>query len=547
MSHSRCRLERSILFAFGVALSACARNEAPPEAAEQCGGVEIGISSLRRLTAVQYTNTIRDLFGISDDPDPAANFSADERVGAFQSNLTGTVGQLQADQYMAAAEVVAARVVADLETLLPCERASAGEDECARQFIAEFAPRAYRRPLRKDEGERLLNLYAAGKALSGFETGIRLVIQGALQSPLFLYHHEFANSDVTEVSATPLNGYELASRLSYFLWGTLPDDALFAVAASGELLKDAGLSAQVDRMLVAPRARSSMASFHLQWLGVDQIQIVEKSPETYPLMTPRLAAAMRDETATFASRVVLDGDSSLKTLLTASYTYTEDSSLLALYGVDLPADHRAGEAVELPAGQRSGLLTHASVMMRHAHADQSSPVARGKLIRENLLCTNLPPPPPEVDVSPPSPDPNATTRQRFEQHRADASCAGCHNLMDGLGFGFEHYDGIGAWREREGDVRVDASGWIAGTDFDGNFDGAGELGGLLADSPLVAECVARQWFRFALGRAEAAEDEMAVQTLGSAFLQSGQDIRVLLRRLVLSASFRCGRAQEQKR
>lgn len=515
-----------------LALAACGDGGARDGAA-RCAETDLGLSPLRRLTATQYDNTIRDLLGVQTWP--AGSFSADERVGPFKSNVSAPVGELQADQYMAAAERLAEQAMARPQALLPCEPAEIGEDECARQFIANFGARAYRRPLLDAELERFQALYAAGKAGGDFSNGIRLVVQSALQSPHFLYHIELA------ADGGRLSDHRIAARLSYFLWDTMPDAALFAAADAGGLATEAGLSAQLARMLADPRARAGVASFHVQLLGVDQVEASEKSPEVYPSFTRELASAMREETATFASRVVLEGDARLATLLGADYTFSEDANLLALYGAALPADHAAGEPVPLPAGQRAGLLTQASVLTRHAHADQSSPVQRGKLLRENLMCQTLPPPPPNVDTTPPSPDPNATTRQRFEQHRAGASCAACHNLMDGLGFGFENFDGIGAWRSREGAQPVDASGWIAGSDFDADFEGVAELARRMAGSALVARCFATQWFRYALGRAEGPEDRATLDALDEAFQASGQNVKALIRRLVLSEAFRCKR------
>jgi hypothetical protein len=251
---------------------------------------------------------------------------------------------------------------------------------------------------------------------------------------------------------------------------------------------------------------------------------------------------MKAETAEFANWVLTEGDGNLTTLLTADFTITEDPTLLALYGVTLPPDHVPGEPVPLDATQRAGLLTQAAVMTKHAHADQTSPVHRGKLVRENLLCQMLAPPPPDVDNVPPEPDPNATTRERFEQHRTDPTCFACHNLIDGIGFGFEHYDADGAWRDMDGVNPVDASGWIVGTDFDGDFVGATVLAQNMAGSELVQQCVARQWFRYAFGRAEQVEDQCTTDALDTAFAEANLDVKALIRQLALSDAFRFRRA-----
>jgi hypothetical protein len=506
-----------------------------------CETPNAGPTSLRRLTAQQYANTVRELVGYSGDA--ALAFSPDERVGPFHSNVGAPISEIQVEQYMDAAEEIATFAIEDLGGLLPCDPATVGEDECAAQFIAAFGPRAYRRPLDPTDTARLVAVYEEGKAQGGFSDGIRLVVQAALQSPWFLYHMEFGAEGLNDGSTVRLTGHELASRLSYFLWNTMPDDALFAAAGAGTLDDPSGIADQVDRMLADERARETIAEFHVQWLGVDEIASLEKDGDAFPNYSPDLAAAMRAETAAFTSHLVLDGDASFATLLSADYTMTEDPGLLALYGITLPPDHVPGDPVPLPAGQRMGVLTHASVLAEHAHVNQTSPVHRGKVVRENLLCQPLPPPPPDVDNVPPSPDPDATTRERFEQHREDPSCAGCHRLLDPIGFVFEHYDAIGQWRDLEGGLAIDASGELLDTDVDRPLDGALELASALAQSDDVKRCMTRQWLRFSLGRNETEDDLCTNEGLEQSFVDSGGDIRELIRQVALSDAFRHRKAE----
>jgi hypothetical protein len=510
-----------------------------------CGEPQTGPTALRRLTNDQYDRTVDDLLGI--ETWFAESFSPDERIGTFKSNGAAPVGQLQVEQYMDAAESLAAEAAADLGTLLPCDPGAMGEDTCADEFVRAFGLRAYRRPLTDAEVAAVMAVYAEGKAEGGFGDGIRIALQGMLQSPHFLYHVETGLDPEAAEPGKPvaLTGYEVASRLSYFLWNTMPDDELFAAAEAGDLMTAEGIEAQVDRMLADDKAREAIASFHLQWLGVDEIASLEKNGTAYPSFSPELALAMRAETADFAKWVMTEGDGKLSTLLTADFTVTEDPQLLALYGATLPAGHVAGEPVPLDPTQRAGLLTHASLLAEHAHADQSSPVHRGQLVRENFLCTPLPPPPPDVDNVPPDPTPGATTRERFAQHTSDPACAGCHVLIDGLGFGFESYDAIGAFRELDEGLPVDASGEVVGTeDIDGTFDGAVELASILASSEQVSACVAQQWFRFALGRLETDDDGCAFDHMTEAFGSSDQDLKALVKTIAVSDSFRFRRVEE---
>ena len=327
----------------------------------------------------------------------------------------------------------------------------------------------------------------------------------------------------------------------------MPDDALLAAAEAGELSDSLLLRAQVDRMLIDPKADAAISDFHLQWLGLDELEVVEKDAVVYPDFDAELAVAMKEDTASFVRWVFAEGDGKLDTLLTGAFTLSTDPALLAVYGVERPADHVAGTPLPLPADQRAGLLTQPGMMARHAHANQTSPVHRGQVVRERLLlCGPLPPPPPDVDNVPPDPEPGSTTRERFEEHRANPSCSGCHNLIDGVGFGFEGYDGMGVFRTMDGGLPVDASGEILGTsDVDGTFDGAVELSQRLSGSDDVRSCVARQWFRYSLGRMDADEDVCANDELLDRFADSGYHLRTLVHEVVQSDAFRYRRTADE--
>ncbi len=512
---------------------------------ELCGKPQAGPTSLRRLTRTQYEHTVRDLLGFV--PTEAEGFAPDERVGAFKSNAAAPVGGLQVEQYMDAAESIATSAASDLLSLLPCDPAT-GEDACAEQWLRELAPRAYRRPLSEGDLNRIIEVYSTAKAGADFETGIRVALQGILQSPYVLYHVEMGDllAEAGEGEAVPLSGHELASRLSYFLWDTMPDDALFAAASAGELETDEGLELQIERMLEDPRAETAIANFHLQWLGVDELELLEKSPAVHPEFDPALARAMREDTASFSNWIIAQGDGRLETLLTGAFTFTEDPALLELYGVERPAGHQPGDPIALPAVERAGVLTQPGVLAAHSHADQSSPVYRGKLVRENILCQPLPAPPPDVDNVPPEIEPGATTRERLEQHKEDPTCAACHELIDGVGFGFEHYDATGAYRVEDNGLPVDASGEMVGTEqINGEFDGAIELVTRLPEAAEVRECMARQWFRYSLGRMDTAEDSCTMERLSEAFADSDYDIRVLIHEIVLSDAFRHRRPSDE--
>jgi hypothetical protein len=241
--------------------------------------------------------------------------------------------------------------------------------------------------------------------------------------------------------------------------------------------------------------------------------------------------------------VIRVGDGLMSTLFTASFSFL-DGPLFALYGVQQPAGFVPGTQVNLEPAQRAGLLTQAAFLTAHSHPNQTSPVHRGMLVRENLLCQPLEAPPANVNNVPPSPTPTTSTRDRFAQHSSDPTCAGCHNLMDPIGLGFEHYDSIGAYRAMDGNRPVDATGQIleAQADVVGSFNGAVELANKLAGSREVADCMANQWFRFALGRIESKDDACTLKAIYDGFEASGGNVRELLTALVVSDAFRHVRA-----
>ncbi len=521
--------------------------ETPPESA--CAQPTVGRQPLRRLTRAQYTKTVRDLLGI--DTDVADGFPIDERMGAFESNAIAPISNLGVEQYMSAAETLAIDAMTlHRDEVVGCDPVAMGEDACAEAFIRTMGMRAHRRPLSEDDVQLYLGVFDGAREASDFDGAVRLVLQTMLQSPYFLYHVEVQGqpddgADANDAgSVIAVDDYELASRLSYYLWGSMPDDVLFQAAESGALADPDVLAEQAERLLDDPRASETIANFHLQWLHVDDMTAVDKDAELFPDFNESLKAAMQAEVADFASHVIQEGDGNLRTLLSGSFTVTDDPQLLALYGVELPVGHQPGDPIELDPTQRAGLLTQPALLAKAAHTDQSSPVHRGVVVRENFLCQPLPSPPDDVDDTPPDPDPNATTRERFAEHTSNASCAACHVLIDGLGFGFEHYDAVGAFRSMEGNLPVDASGEVVATaDIDGPFDGAVELAGMLASSSNVHQCVSTQWLNFALGRVVGDEDACSNEAVYAAFEASDLDVPSLILSVVTSDAFRYRRLE----
>ncbi len=518
-----------------------------------CRVRRVGAGPLRRLTRDEYGHTVRDLLHVKRLETSA--LAADESLGPFRANLVAGTTELDAQQFMETAERTVAASAARLEALAACAPAERDTPLCAEKFVDAFGLRAFRRPLRPEERASALGLFVAEARSGGFDSGARAVAQSLLQSPYFLYHFEDPGDSVAPGLAA-LDPYALASRLSYFLWQTMPDEALFAAAAAGGLATAEGLRVQAERMLKDEKARRGVLSFHMQWLAVEDVFLVRKEleifPDWYPYTKPskfrlgavvadrekHLGLALRKETERFVDHVVRAGDGRLSTLLQASFSFPDEPSA-RVYGLPQTQVLEPGTPAALDPKQRSGILTQLAFLATHAHADQTSPVARGVVVRKNLLCQDLPDPPPNVNNTPPEPDLTLTTRERFEEHRLSGVCSGCHKLIDPIGFAFEPYDGVGRFRATENGKPIDATGTLLnGGAPEGEFNGAVELTALLSNSRTVHQCYVRQWFRFALGRMETEADRCSLETLYDVFARSGRNIRELLVALPTTDSFR---------
>jgi hypothetical protein len=316
----------------------------------------------------------------------------------------------------------------------------------------------------------------------------------------------------------------------------MPDARLLDLGESGALTAPKALEAEARRMLSDPRASDAIRSFHRQWLALAKLDALSKDQRQYPDFTPALKDAMKEETMRFADDLFRNGDRSFRTLLTAPYSFV-DASLAKLYGVAAPPSGFA--RTDMPAGQRSGVLTQAGMLAVTSATDSVGPIHRGKFVRLALLCETIPDPPKGVDITPPKVDPAQTTRQRLAQHATDPSCATCHALMDPIGFGFQHYDGSGRWLTMDGSFPVDATGELTLTeDADGPFDGALQLGQRLAGSHEAQRCMARQWVRFALGRFDTRGEGCFVASMAQAFANAKLDLRELLVAVATNDLFR---------
>lgn len=508
----------------------------PPHVVEppttlSCEAPSPGPAPMRRLSNFEYQNTIADLTGSVELAEQVAHQLVREptSLGFRNSASALTIPPLLADQYVQLA-LNTAKQALDLPGWFPCPL-DALDAECTKGFVESFGKRAYRRPLTSDEVVRLSNLFNTALAEEGeYRKAIEWVVASLLSSPHFLFRVEL---DPQTGAVERPSGYEMAQRLSYLLWQTMPDDELFRAADAGELDAVDGVLAQARRMMADPKAYR-VYEFFEQWLDLDELESVTRDPQVYPEFTPALRDRFRAETRSFVYDLLATGGT-LSDLFSAEYTFA-DASLAEHYGLD--ADNLDANFVKVAAPRRAGILTQARLLV-HDHPASSSIVRRGLKLRTEILCQIVQAPPPDVDVTPPAIDGMVTQKERLEQHSTVPTCKGCHLLMDPIGNMFEGFDALG--RPRTADEKgaaVEPGGTLMGTrDANGDYASPAELGRALASSEQVRECVVRQAFRFFYGRDLEATDQCTTEQIMDTF--KGRNFRLddLILSLTLSDQF----------
>lgn len=510
-----------------------------------CGGgpVRLANTPLRRLAHAEYENTVRDLLGESP-PAAVQRFPADPRVAGYDNSVNIAPTESLLEGYMESAETLAASIVAKLPNLLACNPQTAGEEACAGQFIRDFGRRAYRHPPDTEETAILMNVYRTGRGLTGadFSSAIRLVVTAILQAPQFLYRIEVGTGAAAN-GLKSLSDFEVASRLSYALWSTMPDEELFAAAAAGGLRTSQQVAAQAMRMLAHTKASQGLARFSSQWMPVADLATTAKDGQRFPAWNPTVAAALKQEMVALVEDVVRNGDRKFATLLTAPYSML-NGTLADYYGMPGAATGGSFRKVALDPARHAGVFTRAGFLGSQSMSDPDRPhaVRRGVFVRTHLLCQHMPPPPPEVAADFPEPQPNETLRQSLDRVTSAGACAGCHKMINPVGFGFEHFDADGRWRDQDAGKPIDASGELAGqdifaTDADGPYNGAAELAAKLAGSETAAACFARQYFTFTQGRPPESGDGCLLAGVHERAKAADYDVREMMLALASSPAF----------
>ncbi|HET9957954.1 MAG TPA: DUF1592 domain-containing protein [Polyangiaceae bacterium] len=501
------------------------------------GEISAAPAKLRRLTPEEYANTARDLVGEKAKPE-------------LEQPVGDVIGALEVEKLGQAAHDLA--VLGGHHEFVPCAIDGKADAACARSFITKFGARAFRRPLSSEEQSWLEGVYQklgeqpeADPAFT-FRERIDALAEVILQAPQHVYVEEVGVADAALPDGVRrLTGYERATRLSYLIWGSTPDEELTKAAASGALDTASGVRAAAERLLANPRAKQMARRFASRWLGLDAetkhpaLEDLPKSAERFPFDGTKLRAALRTETEALYERAFFAEGDSFRALLTSRDAYV-NADLASLYGVAFPGGESEFAWVELPERERAGLFTRAAFLSAYAGAEYQSPIRRGVFLLRKVLCQTLPDPPPDADNTPPAPsrgDQARTIRELTEIKTSGGSCTSCHSVINPFGFAFEHYGAIGQYQAEETgtfqgkpyELPVNASTEVRGGDVHGAVTDALELSRLLADSAQAHDCAVDGWFERALSRRAMSDDACWLSAVKEQFRASSN-----LKELVLA-------------
>tara|TARA_B100000678_G_scaffold104936_2_gene87929 strand:+ start:31983 stop:33731 length:1749 start_codon:yes stop_codon:yes gene_type:complete len=494
------------------------------------------VSAYRRLTESQYRNTIADIFG--PEIELSARFEPEMRQDGLQAvgNADLSVTTTGLEQYFSLARSIAQQVMADerRDELVGCaiDGAMSKAQACAKEFFKETGKELYRRPLTGSEFDTVMSIWtSAAEGRENYRQAFELALVSMLVSPEFLFRTEVAER-VGDTDKFRMDAYSKASRLSYFLWDTAPDEELIAAAERGDLHTSEDLIEQVDRMMGAERFDEGVRAFFTDMLFFEHFDTVTKDSQTYPKFSQAVANSAREETLRFLVQLLVENDGDYRDIFTSRETVI-NRSLAAVYNVPYPSreDWTSFEFSE--DSQRSGVLTQVTFTSLFSHPGSSSPTLRGKHIAEIFQCTKIPDPPADVDFSKVQALEEGTVRERLDAHRSDPTCASCHILMDPAGLALENFDSIGQFRKLENGKPINVSADIFGQ----KYEGAPGIGQYLHDDPQTSACVVQKAYSYGVGRPYDYQDAGFVQTVQSQFEENGYKLKGLFRSILTDPKF----------
>lgn len=482
-------------------------------------------ATLRRLTSAQLENTLRDRFGSTLVLPPAieADVTAEESISIGASHAGYSARGVEMSRQLA--DSVGEQALAEpiRSSVVPCVPQATRDDACAEATITSLGRYLWRRPLAADEVATLVRIAGESAVVrNDFYNGLRYAVITLLMAPDFLFRVE-----VTE------DALDLASRLSFFLWDTSPDDALLEAALSGDLEKN--LTTHVRRMLADPLAHRGARAFLADWLQLQRLDDMVRDTNLFPSFSPDLGRSAQEEILRTGEHLIFDKNADFRDWMVSRETFV-NRRLASLYAVPYPKSDAEFALVTLPEdGARRGFFGTAAFLAMNAHPTTTSPTVRGKYLSQIIICKAIPDPPVGLNTGIPEPAENAVTlRQRVIAHQQNEGCATCHKLTDPQGLAFEQFDAIGRFRTKDGDAPIDASG-----DFNGrHFEDAKDLGAIIRDDDRLPRCVTKRLYRYALGHVDTADDKAEVDRLTAEFATSGYRVISLMEGIATSEAFR---------
>ena len=458
-----------------------------------------GPAPLLRLTAEQYKNSIKEIFGETQGLDKILPTPNRKEIGS----ALGSPSLLEISQYAEAASFVADSVVTKLQDFAPCENNADLEAQrsCVSRFLDEYGVLIYRSELTSTDKDNLDAIFQEG-AKTSYDQGMHLVIQALLESPRFIYRIEKGDKKQNDKEYASISDYELASRLSFVLWNQTPDRDLLDSVKSGAFATDAGYQKQVDRLLQDERADLAFVNFARSWLGLQSD--FDKDTDIFPAWNEDVLRAMNTQADEYLKTILLESKHNMDSFFQHSHQEYAPNALKAWYD---------------ESNESSGVLSLPLLLSNHSKAYETFPIARGVFMLEKILCIHLPDPPGDVGELPAFAD-FKNNRERFAAHSSNPECKSCHQFIDPMGFAFENYDAIGQFRLKEKGQNIDASGELTGIDVGGNFTNLHDLAKKLATSQNVKQCITRHWFRYAMQRREVSADKCSLSKMMSAFSAS---------------------------